>query len=149
MKRFNIFYMIVFLMAGGLNCGQPACAEICNRIVAVVNDEVITLHELNGKIKELTGIESSDLETQDKEGFIDARRKVLDLLIDEKIAQDKIKELGMEVTPKEVDSAIESIKKRNRWTQEDLEAGLSNQGMSFEQYRDKIKKELDNGLCCA
>jgi len=143
MKRVNAFYLIIFLTTFGINLSQPVFAEICNRIVAVVNDEVITLHELNEKIKELTGIESSDLKNQDKEGFIEARRKVLDLLIDEKIALDKSKELGIEVTSKEVDSAIENIKKRNRWTQADLEAGLNQQGISFEQYREKVRKELE------
>jgi len=98
MKQVNAFYLIIFLTTFGINLSQPVFAEICNRIVAVVNDEVITLHELNEKIKELTGIESSDLKNQDKEGFIEARRKVLDLLIDEKIALDKSKELGIEVT---------------------------------------------------
>lgn len=135
--------MFALLAMVGLEYSPAASVEICNRIVAVVNDKVITLHELNGKIKELTGAETFDLEKQDKEAYIDARRKVLDLLINEKIAQEKVKEIGIEVTPGEMDSAIEGIKKRNSWTQEDLTAGLNKQGISIEQYRNNIKQELE------
>ncbi len=135
--------MFALLAVVGLEYSPAASIEICNRIVAVVNDKVITLHELNGKIKELTGAETSDLEKQDKEAYIDARRKVLDLLINEKITQEKVKEIGIEVTPGEMDSAIEGIKKRNSWTQEDLTAGLNKQGISIEQYRNNIKQELE------
>ncbi|MCP4578540.1 MAG: hypothetical protein GY846_19875 [Deltaproteobacteria bacterium] len=144
MKEFKFYAMVTFLAVFGLNCSLPVFADdIFNRIVAVVNDEVITLHELNRKIRELTGVEASVLENQDREGFIESRRKVLDLLIDEKIAQDKIKELGIEVTSREVDAAIERIKKRNSWTQEDLTNGLNKQGISIERYRENIKNELE------
>ncbi len=143
MKGFKFYFMFALLAVVGLEYSPAASVEICNRIVAVVNDEVITLHELNGKIKELTGAETSDLEKQDKEAYIDARRKVLDLLINEKITQEKVKEIGIEVTPGEMDSAIEGIKKRNSWTQEDLTAGLNKQGISIEQYRNNIKQELE------
>ena len=135
--------MFALLAVVGLEYSPAASVEICNRIVALVNDEVITLHELNGKIKELTGAEASDLENQDKEAYIEARRKVLDLLINEKIAQEKIKEIGIEVTSREVDSAIEGIKKRNSWTQEDLTAGLNEQGITIEKYRNNIKQEME------
>jgi len=71
------------------------------------------------------------------------RRKILELLIDEKIAQGKIRELGIEVSQKEVDDAIERIKKENRWTQEDLEAKLKQEGISMAQYKEDMKKELE------
>ena len=143
MKGFKFYFMFALLAVVGLGYSPAASVEICNRIVAVVNDEVITLHELDGKIKELTGAEASDLENQDKEAYIEARRKVLDLLINEKIAQEKIKEIGIEVTSREVDSAIEGIKKRNSWTQEDLTAGLNEQGITIEKYRNNIKQEME------
>jgi len=143
MKGFKFYFMFALLAVVGLEYSPAASVEICNRIVAVVNDEVITLHELNGKIKELTGAEASDLENQDKEAYIEARRKVLDLLINEKIAREKIKEIGIEVTSGEVDSAIEGIKKRNNWTQEDLTRGLNEQGITIEKYRNNIKQEME------
>lgn len=117
--------------------------EICNRVVAVVNDEVITLYELNEKIKEMTGIEPKNLRSQDEIKFLEARRKILELLIDGKIAQEKIRELGIKVTPGELDAAIERFKQNNQWTQEDLLAMLRKQGTTYENYRDTVKEELE------
>jgi peptidyl-prolyl cis-trans isomerase SurA len=111
--------------------------------VAIVNSEVITLHELTNKIKELTGVEPTDLKTQDEEGYLEIRRKIIDLLIDEKITHDKVRELGIEVTPKQVDAAIEKMKRSNRLTHEDLIAGLNEQGMSYELYWKKMKNDIE------
>lgn len=143
MRGFKILFIAVFVTAFWQVLGMPVSAEICNRVVAIVNSEVITLHELNGKIRQLSGVEASALEAQNKEGYIDARRKVLDLLIDETIAHDKINEIGIEVTQKELDAAVERIKERNQWTHEDLVAGLAGQGITYEQYLENLKKEME------
>jgi peptidyl-prolyl cis-trans isomerase SurA len=137
--------IIIFSAALIVLSFNPVSAEveICNRVVAVVNDDVITLYELNEKIKEMTGIEPEDLRSRDEIKFLEARRKVLELLIDGKIAQEKIKELEIEVTPAQVDAAIERIKQDNRWTQEDLLARLRKQGTTYENYHDTIKEELE------
>jgi peptidyl-prolyl cis-trans isomerase SurA len=123
--------------------GLPVSAEICNRIVAAVNNEIITLYELNRRMKELTGTDPYELERKDKAAFIEARRNILDLLVDEKISHDKVVELGIEVSPNEVDAAIEQIKARNNWTHEDMVAGLKKQGISLEQYKENLKKEME------
>ncbi len=123
---------------------QPwARSEICDRIVAMVEDDLITLYELNRRIKQITGMDPNVLEQQNKEKFLETRKKVLDYLIDEKIAQKKIKELGIEVTDKEVDNAIEKIKKDNHLTQEGLIAALKAEGMTYLQYREKVKTDLE------
>jgi peptidyl-prolyl cis-trans isomerase SurA len=118
-------------------------AETCNRVVAIVNDEVITLHELNKKIKDMTGVNPDDLMSRDRNMYLETRRRVLELLIDDKIAREKIEELGITISPEEIDAAIETIKKDNQWTQEDLIAGLSRQGLSYETYREQIQKDLE------
>ncbi|SPD73959.1 SurA N-terminal domain protein [uncultured Desulfobacterium sp.] len=144
MRWFKLFLIIVLINAMWPVFCTPASAEICNRVVAIVNNEVITLYELNGKIRELSGVEPSVLEAQNKEGYIDARRKVLDLLIDEKIASDKVRELGIEATQGDLDAAIERIKERNQWTHEDLVAGLAAQGITYEHYMENIRKEIEH-----
>jgi len=118
-------------------------AEICDRIVAMVNDDLVTLHELNKRIRQITGMDPKELELRDREKFDETRRRVLDYLIDEKITQKKIKELGIKVTDKEVDQAIEKIKKDNHLTQEGLMAALKAQDMTYLEYRNKVKTDLE------
>ncbi len=143
MKRFKIFFSLIFFLTLGLFCHLPVSAKICNRVVAIVNSEVITLYELNTKTKELTGLDHTDLRRQDEARFFETRRRILDALIDEKIAHEKIRELGIEVAPSEVDAAIEKIKRNNYMTHEDLIIGLKKQGSSYESYRESIKLELE------
>ncbi len=144
MKALRVLSIPMFLVALALSSPLSSVrAEICNRIVAIVNNDVITLYELNAKIKELTGFEPSALKIEDDKGYIETRHKVLDLLIDEKISREKVQELGIKMTSEDVDGAIEKIKRDNYLTQEDLIAGLEKRGVSYDSYRDSIKNELE------
>lgn len=117
--------------------------EIANRVVAVVNSDIITLYELNARMKELTGLAPDDLRRRDEKGYFETRRRILDLLIDEKLTQEKVRELGIKVTPKEIDAAIEDIKRTKNLTQEDLIAGLKQRGLTYEAYRENLKGEIE------
>jgi len=118
-------------------------AEVCNRVVAVVNNDVITLYELNIRIKEMTGSAPEELMQKNETMFRDAQRKILELLIDEKIAQAKIKELGIKVADRQVDNFLEKMKRDNQWTQEDLVAGLEKEGLSYEKYRERVRRDIE------
>ncbi|MFH0844037.1 MAG: peptidylprolyl isomerase [Pseudomonadota bacterium] len=123
-------------------CGVTL-AETINRVVAIVNKEVVTLHELNKKIEELTGLNPEDVKTKDESRFHETRSMILELLINEKLTQEKILEMGISVSPKEIDAAVENVKSDNHWTQEDLLARLKNERIPYEKYRDNIKKEIE------
>ncbi len=118
-------------------------AEVCNRVVAVVNNDVITLYELNNRMKEMTGVPPEELMLKSDAMYRDARQKILELLIDEKIAQAKIKELRIQVSDRQVDNYVEKLKRDNQLTQEDLVAGLEKEGLSYEKYRERIKRDIE------
>lgn len=118
-------------------------AEVCNRLVAVVNNDVITLYELNNRMKEMTGVPVEELMQKNEAMYREARQKILELLIDEKIAQAKIKELRIQVSDKQVDNFLEKMKRDNQLTQEDLVAGLEKEGLSYEKYRERIRRDIE------
>lgn len=122
---------------------QGVSADIFNRVVAIVNEEVITLHELDNKVKEITGLTPEDFRTKNSGDFVETRRKILDLLIDEKITQSKIRELKIEVTQAEIDAAIERVKTANKLTHADLMDKLKEQGIGYDKYRQKIKEDFE------
>ena len=135
--------LILFFAGIILLFHSSVSGEICNRVVAVVNDEVVTLYELNTMMQLLTGIPSEQLKNKSEDVYFKTRQKVLDNLIDQKIGLEKIKELEIEVTAKEVDQAIERVKTDNQFTQEDLVSELKKQGSTYESYRKTIKEELE------
>lgn len=119
-------------------------SEILNRIVAIVNDDVVTLYELNQKIIRTTGATADDLKAADDERFIELRRNILNLMVDEKCTKEKIQELEIEATSEQIDAYIEDIKKNNQWTQEDLVAMLSADGLTYEEYWDEVKTSFEH-----
>ncbi|MCP4668691.1 MAG: hypothetical protein GY849_20295 [Deltaproteobacteria bacterium] len=145
MKRHEIVFTILsfFIMSGFLSFQSPVSAETANKVVAIVNDDVITLHELNEQIGRMTGSEPRHLKIQDENRFLETQRKILDAMIAEKIAKEKLKQLGINVTPVEVDRAIEEIRTNNRMTHEQMVAGLKSQGLSYEMFRKRIKAQLE------
>jgi peptidyl-prolyl cis-trans isomerase SurA len=141
MRVLRRLFFLILLMS--LWPGPLFAAELCNRVVAVVNNDVITLYELNNRIKEMTGSAPEELMQKNQVMFRDAQRKILELLIDEKIAQAKIKELKIQVSDRQVDNYLEKLKRDNQWTQEDLVAGLEKEGLSYEKYRERLKRDIE------
>jgi len=115
---------------------------IVDRIVAVVNQEIIMLSEVE------KGVASSGEEIhagnrlERGEQVRQVRQKVLNQLIEEKLIDIEIKKLGMKVTGKELDAAVEDIKHRNSVTQEELEKHLEKDGLTFETFKKQLEKRL-------
>ena len=143
MNNLRVIRALIFSAIFVIGFTHHVLAETSNRVVAIVNDEVITLHELKKKMEEMTGQTMYDIRSQDKEKYLDTRQKILDVLINERLTQEKIQELGISVSQGEVDSTIERIKKSNQLTHEELMATLKNEGITYEKYREVIKKDLE------
>ena len=116
--------------------------KVINAIAAVVNDDIITLYEVNREAKPAI----SDAEK--KSALDDAarsriRRMVLEGLVEKKLADQKIKELNITVSDDDVRQAIEDVKKQNNMTQEALVTALAAQGLSFDQYQDQLREQLE------
>jgi peptidyl-prolyl cis-trans isomerase SurA len=135
--------IIIFSVVFSLLLAQGLFAEEGNRVVAFVNDDVITLYELNSRIEELTGKRSDDLQASNKEDFFKIREDILDIIIEERIVKSKIKELDLHTTTEEVDAYIEYIKQNNKLTQEELVEQLKHEGVSLEKFREKLKEDLE------
>ena len=138
-RSIGLFFLVAIVSILGTH---SVSAQVVNRVVAIVDDDVITLYELNQKIREMTGSTAEALRDRDEERYLQTRRKILEIMIDQKCAERKIEELGIKVSPKQVDQAIETIKGRNRWTHENLLAMLKQEGITYEEYRDSIETEL-------
>jgi peptidyl-prolyl cis-trans isomerase SurA len=141
-KALFLSLCFLFLLVNGPVSPYSFATETPNRVVAIVNDQIITLHELNKTIKELTGHTAEDLRLRNESQFLDARKHILNQLIDEKIAEQKIKELNIQVGDRQIDAAIERIKRDNQLTHEDLLKMLEEDGLTYERYRQRIKSQI-------
>ncbi|MGD9080965.1 MAG: SurA N-terminal domain-containing protein [Desulfobacterales bacterium] len=117
---------------------------VVDRIVAVVNDEIVTLYDLNETLKpyeeniQALGYPPEKL----RETLFKLRSDVLNKLVDQKLADQQIKKYNLMISMQEIDTTIERIKENRSYTDEDLRAGLAEQGLTIEEYRENLKKQL-------
>jgi peptidyl-prolyl cis-trans isomerase SurA len=115
-------------------------AEVIDRIVAVVNNDIITMSELENTTKSIqaqSGIKPTKRDTQKMQ------REMLEALIDRKLAKVEAKRRGIKVEPKEVDEAVAHFKKRGNIPDDaTLAKVLSNQGLSLKEFRQQIADQL-------
>jgi peptidyl-prolyl cis-trans isomerase SurA len=147
-EKFNLFLSLLCLMTltiGLLSSDvQADSSVVVDRIVAVVNDEIITLYDLN---KELQPYEENikalgyDAD-KTRETLFKLRSDLLNKLIDRKLTDQQIKKNNINVSSKEIDGAIERIKETRSYTDEDFRAGLAEQGLTMEEYRENLKQQL-------
>lgn len=133
----------VVLGIGSLH-GAPAAAELVDRIVAVVNDDVILLSELEQAIipyvERLATMGYSSDKAQQMRYKI--REDILAQLIDRKLTDQEVRRLGISVTPAEIDSAIERVKEANFLTDETLREAIAQQGYTMAQYRENVSDQI-------
>ena len=117
--------------------------EILERIVAVVNNDVITLSEWEEASKPLIEqVQQSSLPEEREEKEKKARRAVLDQLIENKLLEQEIKKRKVEVSERDIDAAIEQIKQQNRVNEDELKAILAKEGISLSTYRRRLHDEI-------
>ncbi len=133
---------IVFLFVRG-----AGGAEIVDRIVAVVNDDIVSLFELNQEVKLFAErIKTLDNPAEEKRKLLlKVRKDVLKQLIDEKLADQEIKRLRINVSEKEVDDAIKRFKETKNLTDKRLKEALKHDGISMVEYRKRIRDQILRG----
>lgn len=121
-----------------------ANADVVDRIVAIVNDEIITLQELNDELKpyEKRLKESGLTKERETKMLFKLRGDLLKQLIDQKLTDQEVKKAGIKISEQEIDSAIERIKSANFYTDEQLRAALEQEGMSMEEYRRRLRDQI-------
>lgn len=121
-----------------------AATEVLDRIVAVVNEDIILLSELNNRMRPyVQQIRKQGFDAdKERQMLFKVREDLLNRLVDEKLTDQEIKRNGIQVDESEIDSTIERIKKSNYFTDEDLRRFLKSEEMTMEQYREQIKEQV-------
>ncbi len=121
-----------------------AAGKVFDRVVGVVNGEVITLSDLDnampqyGRDNILDEGNSLDKEIKLRQ----ARKEVLDMLIEERLLQLVARQFGIKVEDEEVDKAIERMKQAGNASDDEMIKELTAQGFSMEGYSHFIKAQL-------
>lgn len=139
-KKSNALLCMLVAMAGLILLYSSASqAKVVDRIVAVVNGDIITQTDLDAKLRSST---SSKKTTLNDLALEQARRNALDELIDDLLLKQAIDKSKIEITQDEVSKAINNILKQNRMTISQLRSEIARKGMAFKEYEDQLKTEI-------
>ncbi|MCF6290110.1 MAG: peptidylprolyl isomerase [Desulfobacterales bacterium] len=134
---------VALLCAGMLFAPSLLKAALVDRVVAVVNDEPITLSELNAEGKDFFQQIIEKTPPAELEGALTrARREVLSSLINQRIAAQKAAELGVEVSEQEVDEAYDKVVSGNRMSRREFQRQLAASGRSEQGPRPAIRAQI-------
>ncbi len=111
-----------------------------DRIVAVVNSDVVTQLELNERLKMVT-------QQLQKQGTPLPPREVLEKQLLERIIMDRVQlqfaqETGLKVDDAQLDKTLQRIAQENNLSQEQFRAALEKDGIDFGKFREDIRKEV-------
>ncbi len=138
--------LIIFpILLFGLSVLLPrsGSGEVVERIVALVNNELITLSELEEMGKPLLDrVRQTGSPAEREERLKKARREVLDHLIESKLLEEEMKKRKIEVPERDVDAAIQDILKTSNLTEDGLKKALAREEMTLSAYRQKVREEL-------
>jgi peptidyl-prolyl cis-trans isomerase SurA len=119
-------------------------AEVIDKIVAIVDNDIITLVELNKETssyrKKIEAAASSDDQKQKMIQEINAN--VLNALIDNSLTSQEAKKYRISVSDSAVDKVVENMMKSRSMSLEQLEKALDNDGLTLTEYRKNIKKQI-------
>lgn len=111
-----------------------------DRIVAVVNDEVITRHELDDQLQTVVKQLNKQGTPLPPEDVLE--RQLLDRMINDRVQLQFAKETGMRVDDTQLEKTIGRIAEENRLTPQQFRDTLEKDGMDFNKFRDEIRSEI-------
>ncbi len=115
--------------------GNLSRAELIDRIMARVNDQIITrydLHKLARPYLKPYQSMGSTPEYREKEEAV--LKKVLDELIEQRLLEGAAAKVGISVSKKDIESYLKGVMAQNNMDQGQFTQALKMQGMSLEQY---------------
>ncbi len=138
-----IFLLLFYCVLFSVDCKMAFSATLLDRVVATVNNEIITWSELRTKI-EIDGrkllADLPDKERSKQMGEIE--RIFLNSMIDHKLQLQEARNRGLDVSSSEAENAINDIKKKYNLTDEGFIESLKAEGFTNDQYKAQLKEQI-------
>ena len=138
MKTLLASLLAACLLAG--NAFAQATLPI-DRIVAVVNDDVVLQSELDRAVRNIQNQYAKQPNAQLPPADV-LRKQVLERLVMVRLQVMQAAQQGIRVTDQDVDAAIAGVANQNHISVDQLRANLGNEGLDYASFRDSIRDEI-------
>ena len=126
-----------------LFAASTSWGEIVDRVIAVVNDDVITQYELDSTVEFVLKRYEQSIRPEDRERITsEARKAILDRMIDDLLLRQEARRLGITVREEELTSTIQETLTRRNVSMDNLREALIKDGTNYEKYRESTRSDL-------
>lgn len=136
MKQISIIAILLL----GLPMLAMAAPTPIDKVIAIVEEDVITKRELDARIQ-LVRVEftqaSRNLPDDDT-----LHRQVLESMINDSILLQEAKARGIQITEGQLNQAMQKISRDNNMNLTEFRRALIAQGINYEKYRESLRQEL-------
>ncbi|REC95711.1 peptidylprolyl isomerase [Kushneria indalinina] len=142
MKARNANTLAALGLALSLSVSPLAVAAVqpLDRVVAVVNDEAIMSSDLDQRVGQVRQqMQSRDIGMPDQS---ELRGQVLSRMITEQIELQMAERANLSVSDSDLNQAMRGVAQRNNMTLEQFADRVEQEGMSYGQVREQIRREL-------
>jgi peptidyl-prolyl cis-trans isomerase SurA len=129
----------LFALVNGAALAQSRTVLV-DRVVAVVNDEVITRYELNQQKRAILMQLQRQGVTPPADADLDAQ--VLERFINERVQLQHAKEVNVGAPEETVNAALQNVAAQNKVSMTQFAQMLRNDGLTIEQFRDELKAQI-------
>jgi len=137
LSRFKYLIYLILFIGWATRC--PASVEL-DRIVAIVNDDVVMRSELDERVRAVTAQLNEQGTTLPPQGVL--QRQVLDRLILTKLQIQEAQHTGIRVDDETLNRTINSIADRNKVSLAEFRKILESDNYSYEKFREDIRNEI-------
>lgn len=131
MKKIVSLFIILFAASASANLPD---------IVALVNEQPITRYDFESRKNMIVTL--NNIEVSDHLSEMKLNSDILNSLIDEELLDQKAQKVGMTISKKSLDEAIESIEQKSNMPANGMRNYLNEQGVDVDTFRKQIRSEL-------
>lgn len=140
MKTLGALVGVVWL--GALGTARAGDIVVVERIIAVINNEIILLSDLRDRAT-LLGQPIDEQVLLNPQALSDRTiRQLLDRMVDDALILQQAHELKLTIEKAEVDRAIDEVRKQNGLSEDQFREVLGQQGYTWEGYRHELRNQL-------
>lgn len=139
MLRIKSSLVVIFLCIAA----SSQAGVLLDKVVAVVNQEVITWSELYKSMEADAVPQLKEMkDTERRQVFKESEASFLDTLIGVKLQLQEAKSLGVNVSDEELKEGIDNIKKKYSMTDSAFVDSLKKEGYTFEEYKKRLREQI-------
>jgi peptidyl-prolyl cis-trans isomerase SurA len=130
----------LLLVAPPLLAQAPAKARLLDRVIAIINDDVITLSEFEQqKASVLANLKRQNVPTPNKE-VLD--KQVLERFINEKAELQQARENGIKIDEPSLEASLDLVAKNNSMSRDQLKTALEKDGVTWSRFREELRNDM-------